>query len=383
MIKAFVVDDEEHALTILELFLERIGGVSVIGRSKNGFDAIRQLRSLEPDVLFLDIDMPEMNGLELAEMIRNENDDVHIVFVTAYDQYAVSAFEQAAVDYILKPLELERLTKAIGRVRKERVRHGESAQPGIPATAARTGGSKLAIRLLGPFYAGVEGGQDLRWRTAKEKEVLAYLALHRDAGVHRDLLIDDIWPDDNYQKAKVYLHTCVSLLRKNIKEIGLEGVVKYEKERYFLDPDRVDIDFYHFKKNLKESKKPGPISPLEVERALVLYQGQLLKDEDYAWANQEIEQLDKSSVELRFKLAEAYLNSQEYGKAVETAERTIDQSPYYEEAYRLLMKGYQRLGRNDQVLLVYRRLAHKLGELSIKPSAMTNTLYENICSLER
>ncbi len=73
MITAFLVDDEEHALTILELFLQRSGEVEVIGRSNNGFDAIRQLGELKPDVLFLDIEMPEMNGLELAEVVRNVN----------------------------------------------------------------------------------------------------------------------------------------------------------------------------------------------------------------------------------------------------------------------------------------------------------------------
>ena len=117
MITAFLVDDEDHALAILELFLQRSGEVEVIGRSNNGFDAIRQLGDRKPDVLFLDIEMPEMNGLELAEIVRNANTDVQIVFVTAYDQNAISAFDRAAFDYLLKPLEANRLAKTIARLR--------------------------------------------------------------------------------------------------------------------------------------------------------------------------------------------------------------------------------------------------------------------------
>ncbi|QJD84546.1 response regulator [Cohnella herbarum] len=377
MIKAFVVDDEEHALNILELFLQRTGEVEVIGRSSNGFDAIRKLKMLRPDVLFLDIEMPEMNGLELAEIVRNDNNDVQIVFVTAYDQYAISAFEHAAIDYILKPLEMDRLAKTIARIQKENARSGIVAEHAALVNEAPDA-PMLTIRLFGQYFAGIDDGPRMKWRTSKEKELMAYLAVQEDSRVHRDLIIENLWPEDSFHKAKVYLHTCISLLRKNMKQLGFDGVLKYENERYYLDPERVEIDVRIFREHLNRLKKLESPDCAEIEQALLLYEGPLLKDEDYVWAEQEMEQYDKSASQWRSTLTEAYIKLREYDKAVTMAELTIDHSPYEEGAYRLLMKGYHCLGRNDQVLSVYRRLAHKLEELQIKPSEMTTKLYEEM-----
>lgn len=368
------MDDEEHALHILELFLGRIGGVEVVGRCQNGFDAIERLRTMKPDVLFLDIEMPEMNGIELAEIVRNDHADLPIVFVTAYDQYAIAAFEREAIDYILKPLEMDRLSKTVARLRRE------SAKPGVSEErqAAAAGQRRMKISVLGPFVARIEDGPRIKWRTAKEKELLAYLAVHGDSRMHRDMIIEELWPDEAYPKAKVYLHTCISLVRKAFKQLGFDGILKYENERYFLDSDRVDIDVQLFKSKLNKLKQSGGASPDEIEKALALYQGHMLKDEDYIWAEQEAEQLDKSAAQWRLQLAESYIETGHYAKASETAERAIECSPYDEEAYRLLMRSFQKMGKNEEVLRVYRSLAERLKELRIEPSEVTRTMYEHI-----
>lgn len=380
MIQAFLVDDEEHALNILELFLERIGGVEVIGRSNNGFDAIRQLESLKPDVLFLDIEMPEMNGIELAERLRNDRSDVRIIFVTAYDQYAISAFELAAIDYILKPLEMERLVKTVARINKELDRHrgdaGLAANNAVPSLAEAP---RLTIRLMGQYSAGIEGKAGIRWRTNKEKELLAYLASRNEYRAHRDQIIEDLWPEENFDKAKVYLHTSVSLLRKHLKQIDLDGIVKYENERYFLDKDQVDVDVPSFKKHLQELKQLEKPTPRDIERALLFHKGPLLKDEDYLWADYDAELLERTAAEWRLALGGFYWESGEYDKVAETAELAIERSPYDEEAYRLLMKSYNGLGKNYLVHSVYHRLTDKLEELQIKPSELTLKLYEECC----
>ncbi|MCR8643611.1 response regulator [Paenibacillus sp. N1-5-1-14] len=378
MITAFLVDDEAHALHILELFLGQIGEVQVIGRSNNGKDAIVQLQSLKPDVLFLDIEMPEMNGIELAEVVRNMQPDVQIIFVTAYDQYAISAFEQAAIDYMLKPLERERLSKAIARVRKE-VNRSEVASAVQPLSLenVQLEQPKLLINMLGPFVVSTGGGSRLKWRTAKEKELLAYLALQGDNRAHRDIIIEDLWPEENYQKAKIYMHTCVSLLRKNLKQFGFHHIVKYENERYFLDMSQIDIDLYHLKQHLKQLKA-GEIDHTQMEQVLSHYQGQLLSSEDYVWASQEAENVDKIISQWHLTLIESNLNVQQYEQVIHKAEQLIMFSPYDEELYRYLMQAFQGMGKNDQVHLVYQRLMRKLTELDIMPSVRTKEIYENI-----
>lgn len=118
MISAFLVDDEEHALNLLEMFLHKTGEIQTTGRFNNGYDALQAIETTKPEVWFLDIEMPGMNGMDLAERIRSYDPEAAIVYVTAYDQYAIKAFELAAMDYLLKPIEPIRLNGTIARLKK-------------------------------------------------------------------------------------------------------------------------------------------------------------------------------------------------------------------------------------------------------------------------
>ena len=117
-LKVIIVDDEPLARRGLRLRLENLGGVEVIAECGNGREAKEQILGLKPDVAFLDIQMPGVTGLELVQLLPEE-EIPQIVFVTAYDQYAVEAFEVNAVDYVLKPIEEDRLSRALQRVREK------------------------------------------------------------------------------------------------------------------------------------------------------------------------------------------------------------------------------------------------------------------------
>jgi two-component system response regulator AlgR len=113
---ALLVDDEPLALRRLNLAIAAIGGVDVVGSTTSARHAVRMIDELRPDVVFLDIAMPGLDGFEIAEQLTAE-DAPAIVFVTAYDQHAVRAFDADAVDYLLKPVAPHRLDAAIARVR--------------------------------------------------------------------------------------------------------------------------------------------------------------------------------------------------------------------------------------------------------------------------
>jgi two-component system LytT family response regulator len=121
MIRAFLVDDEELALKRLSRMLEETGEVKIAGMSNDPARALEQLSQLTVDALFLDIEMPGMSGFEL---LRQLDPAPAVVFTTAYDQYAVRAFETNGVDYLLKPVSPEALDRAVGRLR-ERARAGQ------------------------------------------------------------------------------------------------------------------------------------------------------------------------------------------------------------------------------------------------------------------
>ena len=118
-ISCILVDDEELALEELHFLLDSVPGVGVVGQGRNGVDAIRLVKELEPDLMFLDIQMPGLNGFQVVRQLVKEEVLPQVIFVTAFNQYAVKAFEVNAVDYILKPVEKSRLEKAIQRARKQ------------------------------------------------------------------------------------------------------------------------------------------------------------------------------------------------------------------------------------------------------------------------
>jgi two-component system LytT family response regulator len=121
-LRVAIVDDEDLARAVVREYLTAMPDVEVVAECANGFEAVKAVSELQPDVLLLDVQMPKLNGFEVLELIGR---DVAVVFITAYDQYAIRAFEVHAVDYLLKPFAADRLAAALDRVR-ERLGRGET-----------------------------------------------------------------------------------------------------------------------------------------------------------------------------------------------------------------------------------------------------------------
>lgn len=114
-IRTLLVDDEDLARTALRRELEQAADIEIVGESRNGIEALQMIGDLHPDLVLLDIEMPGFDGFEVVQQLA---DPPVIVFVTAYDEYAVRAFEANAIDYLLKPVQPERLARALTRVRQ-------------------------------------------------------------------------------------------------------------------------------------------------------------------------------------------------------------------------------------------------------------------------
>src|SRR5579863_1468665 len=113
-LRAAIVDDEELARQLLREYLWEAGGVDIVAESGNGFDAVKAIGELKPDLVLLDVQMPKLDGFEVLELI---DPPPAVIFVTAYDQYAMRAFDAHAVDYLLKPFHLDRFKRALERAR--------------------------------------------------------------------------------------------------------------------------------------------------------------------------------------------------------------------------------------------------------------------------
>ncbi len=112
-----IIDDEKLARDLLREFLETFPQIEIIGECSKGKEAVEQINKLKPDLIFLDVQMPGMNGFDVLDEIEHEP---YVIFTTAYDQYAIKAFERNAVDYVLKPLDQERFKLAVDRALKRK-----------------------------------------------------------------------------------------------------------------------------------------------------------------------------------------------------------------------------------------------------------------------
>ena len=131
-LRIVVVDDERLAREELCYLLGQVGGVDVVAQAADGLDALEAIRNTGPDLVLLDVQMPGLTGFEVARRLLENGADTHIVFVTAFDRHAIEAFEVDAVDYLLKPVEVDRLGTAVDRVRRRIHTDRPSA---VPATA--------------------------------------------------------------------------------------------------------------------------------------------------------------------------------------------------------------------------------------------------------
>jgi two-component system LytT family response regulator len=129
-IRAAIVEDEELARQILREMLKPHPEIEIAGECANGFEAVKMVPELKPDLLFLDIQMPKLDGFEVLELIGS---DMAVIFVTAYDQHALRAFEVHAVDYLLKPFSAERFEAALDRAKQ---RLGKEKSPNVSEIAA-------------------------------------------------------------------------------------------------------------------------------------------------------------------------------------------------------------------------------------------------------
>jgi two-component system, LytTR family, response regulator len=153
-VRAIVVDDEPVARRRLRTLLQREEGVEIVAECEDGTGAIEAIRRLRPDVVFLDVQMPDLDGFDVIEALA-PSEHPAIVFVTAYDRYAVRAFEVHAVDYLLKPFERERLRKTLGRLGEHRDSREASRrlQAAVESVLTHRPLRRVIVRTPGRVYA--------------------------------------------------------------------------------------------------------------------------------------------------------------------------------------------------------------------------------------
>lgn len=198
MIKAIIADDEKELRVYLKAMLSEIWPeLDICGEATNGRDALELVDTCAPQIAFLDIKMPGLSGLDVAKKIA---DHCHIVFVTAYDHYAVEAFDREAVDYLVKPVAKKRLSQTVGRLKKE-------IKTSVPPP---TGISETVARILADIQ-NQNHTHYLQWIKTLHKESVRLIPVED---------IDYFQAEDKY--TLVMTSAGESLIKKSIKELTQE-----------------------------------------------------------------------------------------------------------------------------------------------------------------
>lgn len=354
--KAWILDDEPLALESMERMLGKFG-VDVLRAFSNPLAAIeagREIGSQGPDVAFVDIEMPGMSGLAAAERLTELLPDLHIVFVTAYDQYAVDAFELNATDYLIKPVQSKRLEKTL-----ERLADRGSPQPVEPIA----GRSPMLCCFHHLSLADAQGRSiEFAWRTAKAKEVFAYLLHMRHVGVAKDMLIEMMWPELEIPKAQTHLHTTIYQIRQTLKATGLPIKLYFVDGGYRLDCGDAMIDAEIWEQVLERMETGGSPSRELLQLWSSLYRGDYYEQEGYLWAEQERERLRMRWLEKTLWLVEALGERAWNSDVFALLSETIKRFPLAQESYFMLMRMYHGRGQASEVKRTYQQLCAVLEE---------------------
>ena len=229
--KAICVDDEriimEDTLSMC-LKLPEIDEAQGFVRAK---DALVWLEQNSADLALLDIDMPDINGIELAARIKERWPDTAVIFLTGYDSYAVDAFAVRASGYLMKPVTLEKLAADVA--------YAVSGRKKRPA-------AEVFVKTFGNFDVFVRG-KPVSFKMAKCKELLAYLVDKQGSGVARAELAAILWEDRFYdRKLQKQLDVYIRSLRETLKEYGIEDTVELQKGVIRVRPESFVCDAYLF-----------------------------------------------------------------------------------------------------------------------------------------
>ncbi|MFF6017332.1 response regulator [Lysinibacillus fusiformis] len=370
------MDDEPLALISMEKHLQKFDRIEVIKTFTSVKDLLTEGPSLDFQVAFLDVEMPSMNGLDIAELLKSWNDSLYIVFVTAYRDYAVQAFELHSIDYLLKPISTSRLATTIQRIE-------DLLQPKITSLPTLFHSEPLLkIKCFGEFVVSYEG-KPLHWRTIKTKELFALLLLHLNTPVPRDTIIDNLWSYTDFNKARVQLHTTVSYLRSSLSAYGFLEVIDYTNGCYILTLDHIQCDANDLEIILNKKEQTGKLDIESAEALLQDYRGEFMATMAYPWIASKANLMNKLFTQLLKELAHYYEQVQDVKNLERSLLIALELNPYSDQAVQPLIKHYANIGNRAEAIKIYRSFKRTLlSELNVLPMQETTTLFQTISEQE-
>lgn len=430
-LRAVIIDDELPTLNLMKYMIKKDGRIDIIGDFSSSKEALSQINILKPDVAFIDVEMPGINGILLAQELEKLEYKIQVIFATAYKEYAFDAFKVEASDYILKPVTEEQVKITIDKILKryplifsknrmrdideisskeiskvhdsegintlnlnksykkentkiENAKNKSKKNQNESLSEEYTRSNKnqrCKISCLGQFTVYMENEDtgslnQIKFETVKVEELFAYLTLSEGRPVEKWRLCEILWTDFPDKKAEHNLHSAIYRLKSSFKKSGFtEDLINYKNGCYTLNVDNFYCDLWDFRK-LENYKKLEDSNIIIVEKILDLYQGELYGNKAYIWSIDEGQKLNDLNVHMTMKLSNYYIESKQHDIAIKYLYKLLRLNNYNEEVYELMMKCYFYKGDKVKLMKFYKDLKDTLAkELDVKPSKTTVELY--------
>lgn len=363
MLRTILVDDEELSIKRLKKILIECSGIHICSTFSNSLEAYEYIKENKVDVAFLDISMPDIDGMTFSDMLHDIDSDIDVVFITGYDEYAVKAFELNALDYLLKPVTSERLQKTLDKIKKKR-RYGQAS-------------SGIKVSFFNGFKICTTGdeGREIKLRSPKTEELFAFIVYKRTTS--REEIVDTLWEGFDFDKALKNINSNMYYIRKALSIYGLEDCIKTGKKEIGIETSRITCDLFEFEKLIKQSKITGIKDARICEKAVELYSGGFLNGKDYEWAVEKARNLEKDYVELLEEAARFYMEYEQPQRALVKLYKILETDPLREDVHNQIILLYMELGRKKEAWRQYLALEKLLREeLGIKPKDKIRKLFQ-------
>lgn len=326
--KVVIIDDEKLAIDLLEHYLVDVKGVKLVASYQDPRAFMREMELLDFEVLFLDVQMPGIQGIELVKELKKKRPEIIVVFVTAYKDYAFDAYQVSGYDYIAKPISKKRLIQSINNIKK--LLGQEEEKEDI-----------YYIQTLNEFIISKDKEiLALKYRTRKVKELLAYLIHRYPESTNRDRLLLDVWGDYTHSRNFSELHSTVYRLRLLGKEWFDRDIVEVVSGMYRLRLDIVrDIDEFE---DILGSARVGEVA---LEKLFTIYKGEYLASDNYDWATKRRLEFHRQVTLLVHRFVERNIDKKPSGKEEVTMDKALNfllEQDIYNESYVDLLIKYCR-----------------------------------------
>nr|MBQ4318792.1 response regulator [Clostridia bacterium] len=356
MFRVIIVDDERSAINMLEKAVNTDPRLSIVGKFTYHGDAVEYVKNNPVDIAFLDIEMPEVKGIELAKMLSAISPRLDIIITTAYSEYALSAYQAHVIGYLLKPVDPEELRAQIDILDRRYDRSADdqkNAQVGVK--------ERLKITCFGEFSCF--GSSAARWKTARAEELFALLVHNAGRPRTKLQLYEMLWPDIIPDNADNMFYVACTYVRNTMRDIGYPEVFCRDRDKYYIDTEQIDCDAYTFS---RYAESFGFLGFDELRSLIGLYHGFYMEGKTYKWCEEPRRRYAAIYRSVQLRLAQLHKEQGDLTKTKEILEDLLRDEPCNEDAMEQMLLILLRGGNYDKASALYKNYRrHLLSDFGI------------------